>query len=86
MLFLFVRIVNNWFLAYIEQFFSLMLKKALKMQGMQMRTNYVDLHHYISSDALSAECNALVDIKLHHDFEPKISAKKWSLNTSFFGI
>ena len=38
LLFLFLRIVNNWFLIYMEQFFSFMRKNALKVRRMWICT------------------------------------------------
>ena len=48
----FVRIVKSWFSSYMEQSFSFMWKKALKIQRMRMLANYADPHHRILSDPL----------------------------------
>ena len=44
---LFLRIVNSYCIAYMEQFFNFVRKNAMKMRRMQIIANYVDLHHCI---------------------------------------
>ena len=50
LLFLLVRIVSSWFLAYMKQFSS-----PQKAQRMQMLAKYVYPHHHILSGTLSAK-------------------------------
>ena len=51
-LILLLRTVSNSTFAYMEQFFSIVRKNALKMRRMRKLVNYADPHHRILSDAL----------------------------------